>query len=167
MGNPRLQYDDEERYRTEVSPELRALFDGPIPGLTSPDAVEAAAFATGYRPTPPGLVSEWADEHRVLEGLGASEKGKWRTDRTPYMREIMDNMSAKSTVWKQAVVAGAQISKTESGNNCVGYWASAAPGPIMFVLPRWRRRSSFRSSASARCSGTPTSSPSAWSTTSS
>lgn len=122
--------------RMVAAAALQALFDGPIPGLASAAEVEAGSFAAGYRPNPRLLVSEWADRHRILEGAGASEPGPWKTTRTPYMREIMDNMSSKSAVWKQAMVAGAQVSKTESANNCVGYWASSAPGTIMFVLPK-------------------------------
>lgn len=125
-----------DRHLLEASPELQALFDGPIPGIATADDVEASAFVRGYRPHERLLVSDWADEHRVLEGVGASEPGDWKTTRVPYMREFMDNMSSKSPVWMQSLVAGAQVSKTESSNNCIGYWASSAPGPIMFVLPK-------------------------------
>jgi len=134
LSSPRVRNAD--RHVAEASADLQSLFSGALPGLASPADVEGDAFMAGYRPHERLLVSEWADRHRVLEGAGASEPGPWRTSRTPYMREIMDNMSSKSPVWMQSLVAGAQVSKTESANNCVGYWASSAPGPTMYVLPK-------------------------------
>ena len=35
------------------------------------------------------LVSQWADRSRVLDAANA-EPGPWHTDRTPYLRGIMD-----------------------------------------------------------------------------
>ena len=35
-------------------------------------------------------VSEWADAHRVLSGKASAEPGPWRTDRTPYLQEVME-----------------------------------------------------------------------------
>ncbi len=43
----------------------------------------------GLRPEPQTLVSTWADAHRILPNTSA-EPGKWRTSRTPYLREVMD-----------------------------------------------------------------------------
>lgn len=109
-----------------------------LPGLAEPATVEFSAFSAGYRPFERLVMSDWAerDDNIVLTGVGASEPGPWRTDRTPYLREIMDSMSVGSPVWKIAFVAGAQIGKTASGNNCVGYWMAVAPGPIMMVLDK-------------------------------
>ncbi|MBP0439908.1 terminase gpA endonuclease subunit [Tianweitania sediminis] len=133
----RPQRDSSERHEVTASESLHRLFsEAPLPGLADPAAVEMAGFSVGYRPFERLPVSGWADEHRKLTGVGASEPGDWGTARTPYLREIMDNMSTVSPVWKQAFVAGAQIGKTEAGNCCIGYWISAAPGPIMMVLPK-------------------------------
>ena len=43
-------------------------------------------------------VSEWADQHRELTGKQAGERGRWRTARTPFLREIMDCFSTTSRV---------------------------------------------------------------------
>ena len=57
-------------------------------------AIAAAAIAPRRSLT----VSQWADEHRVLSGKQAGERGRWRTARNPILREIMDAMSASSRV---------------------------------------------------------------------
>ena len=54
-------------------------------------------YAQALRPEPDLTVSEWADRYRLLDQASSSEPGKWRTDRTPYLREIMDSLSAQST----------------------------------------------------------------------
>ncbi len=48
-------------------------------------------FLKVLRPDPQLKVSEWANEYRVLAPTAASEPGKWRTERTPYLKEIMDS----------------------------------------------------------------------------
>jgi phage terminase large subunit GpA-like protein len=47
----------------------------------------------GLAPELPLVVSVWADAHRMLLET-ASEPGPWRTDRTPYLRDVMDALSA-------------------------------------------------------------------------
>lgn len=51
------------------------------------------AFSRGLAPDPALTVSEWADRHRILSPRASSEAGRYRTDRTPYMRAIMDALS--------------------------------------------------------------------------
>lgn len=80
-------------------------------------------------------VSEWADEHRILSQKSSSEAGKWRTDRTPYLREIMDCLSSSNFIQRVVVMAGAQIGKSETGNNWLGYIVHHAPAPMLIVQP--------------------------------
>lgn len=47
-------------------------------------------FIEGFRPAPEQTVSEWADANVVLTSELASEPGPFRTDRVPFMREMMD-----------------------------------------------------------------------------
>jgi phage terminase large subunit GpA-like protein len=93
------------------------------------------SFNTGLRPDPELLVSEWADEFRVLSKTSSSEPGPWRTGRTPYLREIMDCLSPYSNYEKIVFMKGAQIGGTECGNNWVGYVIDKAPGPMLVVQP--------------------------------
>jgi phage terminase large subunit GpA-like protein len=49
------------------------------------DAIERA-WREGLKPDPLLTVSEWADRYRVLSQRASSEPGRWRTERTPYLR---------------------------------------------------------------------------------
>lgn len=93
------------------------------------------AFLQGLKPDPVLTVSQWADEHRMLSQKAASEPGRWRTSRTPYLRDIMDCLSASSPIQRVVFVAGAQVGKTEAGNNWFGYVVHHCPGPMLFVQP--------------------------------
>jgi phage terminase large subunit GpA-like protein len=86
-------------------------------------------------PDPVLSVSEWADAHRRLSGKSASEPGPWRTERTPYLREIMDCLSSSSPVQRVVFMKGAQIGGTECGNNWIGYVIHHSPGPMLAILP--------------------------------
>lgn len=92
-------------------------------------------FFKGVEPDSYMSVSDWADEYRILSSKSASEPGRWRTARTPYLREIMDCLSPKSPIQKVVFMKGAQIGGTECGNNWLGYIMHKAPGPIMAVSP--------------------------------
>ena len=98
------------------------------------DAIERA-WREGLTPDPLLTVSEWADKHRVLSSKAASEPGRWRTSRTPYLREIMDCLSPMSPIERVVFMKGAQVSGTELGLNWVGYVIHHAPGPMMAVWP--------------------------------
>ncbi|MCP4250376.1 MAG: phage terminase large subunit family protein, partial [bacterium] len=93
------------------------------------------AFDQGLRPDPLLSVSEWADEHRVLSPRASAEPGRYRTTRTPHLREIMDCLSPSSPVERVVVMKGAQAGVSECGNNWIGYVIHHAPGPMLAVLP--------------------------------
>ena len=80
-------------------------------------------------------VSEWSDRHRVLSGKASAEPGPWRTDRTPYLQEVMDCLSISNPVQRVVLMAGAQLGKTEAGSNWLGYVIAHAPGPMLMVQP--------------------------------
>lgn len=93
-------------------------------------------FRNALKPDPILTVSQWADEHRRLSKKSSSEAGRWRTTRTPYLREIMDSLSVTCPTKKVVLKKGAQVGGTECGNNWLGYIIDHAPGPTMFILPR-------------------------------
>jgi phage terminase large subunit GpA-like protein len=104
---------------------------------TVPTAEEiySQAAADGARPDPLLSVSEWADSYRTLSQRASAEPGPWRTDRTPYLREIMDCLSPSSPVETVVLMKGAQIGGTECGNNWIGYVVHQAPGPMLSIQP--------------------------------
>jgi len=65
------------------------------------DAIERA-WRDGLKPDPLLTVSEWADRYRVLSQRASSEPGRWRTERTPYLKEIMDCLSPSSATTPRA-----------------------------------------------------------------
>lgn len=103
--------------------------------LARATALVSAMFAEFMRPPANLTVSQWADRNRMLSGKASSEPGPWRTDRTPYLRQIMDDLSARSTVQEVVVMFAAQLGKSETGNNWLGYIIDNEPGPVMIVQP--------------------------------
>lgn len=95
----------------------------------------AEAFSEGLRPDPALTVSEWSDGHRMLSSKASAEPGRWRTERTPYLREIMDSLSVYDPTQRVVFMKSAQIGGTEAGNNWIGYVIHHAPGPMLYVLP--------------------------------
>lgn len=117
-----------------ISPNFR------MSGLNSGETFdgEAAilrAWGRGLAPDPLLTVSEWADRYRILSSRASSEAGKYRTDRTPYMRDIMDALSPSHAARRIVFMSGAQLGKTEAGNNWIGYCIHQAPGPFLAVQP--------------------------------
>lgn len=92
-------------------------------------------WSGGWTPDPRLTVSQWADQHRKLGSKSSAEPGDWRTDRAPYAREPMDSLSVTDPTEVVVLMWGAQTSKTETGNNWIGYVAHHAPGPMMAVQP--------------------------------
>jgi phage terminase large subunit GpA-like protein len=93
------------------------------------------AWGNGLRPDPDLTVSEWADRHRMLSGRASAEPGRYRTVRTPYMREIMDRLSPSDPTQRIVFMKAAQVGATEAGNNWIGFAIHQAPGPMLAVQP--------------------------------
>ncbi|WP_323042907.1 phage terminase large subunit family protein [Gemmobacter sp.] len=93
------------------------------------------AWGNGLRPDPDLTVSEWADRHRMLSGRASAEPGRYRTARTPYMREIMDRLSPGDSTQRIVFMKAAQVGATEAGNNWIGFAIHQAPGPMLAVQP--------------------------------
>lgn len=91
-------------------------------------------FSEGIAPTLPLTVTEWADERRILD-TKSSEPGPWRTSRTPYLKDIMDDLSPHSPVREVVLVKGTQLGGTEAGLNWIGHTVEIDPGPMMVVVP--------------------------------
>ncbi len=98
-------------------------------------AVFAEAFARGLRVPDPVPIDAWADQHRFLPRDASSEPGRWRTVRTPYLREPMQVLSTQHPCRRVVMIFGTQLGKTETGNNFVGSVIHQTPGPMMVVQP--------------------------------
>lgn len=85
-------------------------------------------------PPPKLTVSEWADMYRKLSSESSAEAGQWRTERTPYMKEIMDSVN-DPLIETIIIMSSAQVGKTELLNNIIGYFIDYDPSPIMLLMP--------------------------------
>lgn len=77
-------------------------------------------FRRGCRPRDLLTVSQWADRHRWLES-GTNAPGRWRTALTPYLRDIMDDLSEHSPVRTVVLCKGSGVGGTEVLYNWLGY----------------------------------------------
>ena len=91
---------------------------------------------------PNTLVSDYAQRKRVLP-LDTPFPGPWDNERTPYLVEIMDNMSVTSPIRHQVFLKSAQIGATACAENVVVYWIDEVPASILFtsatddLLKKW------------------------------
>lgn len=90
---------------------------------------------TYLRPRESLTVDQWADRFRVLAGETSAEPGPWRTERTPYLRQILEDLSDDAPHAEVVLQFGTQLGKSESGLNWLGYGIHHDPGPMMLILP--------------------------------
>lgn len=105
---------------TPQSNALRAYFTGAARGWHLPDRLS---------------VWQWADQHRILPRETSKEAGRWRTDRNPPAKAIMESLSAHSGAEIVTVVAGTQTVKTESMNNFLGHLIDHDPATVIVCQP--------------------------------
>ena len=98
------------------------------------EAAFRIAWRQGLAPEPQTLVSEWADAHRILPSTSA-EPGRWRTSRTPYLKDIMDALSVSSPYERVVFMKAAQIGASEAALNFCGFVVANAPGVLLYVMP--------------------------------
>jgi len=103
--------------------------------MTDENILIAKPFADGLRPIPRYTVSEWADKHRFLTSVSSAEPGRYRTNRTPYLKEIQDHLGKTSDAQEIVFQKGSQIGATETMNNFVGYSIHINPSIILLVMP--------------------------------
>ncbi|KMT22997.1 bacteriophage tail assembly protein [Clostridium cylindrosporum DSM 605] len=85
-------------------------------------------------PPPVLTISEWADNYRMLSSEASAEAGRWRTDRAPYQRGMMDAISDNS-VETVVIKSSAQVGKSEILLNTIGYYIDYDPSPILLLQP--------------------------------
>lgn len=87
-----------------------------------------------WTPPPVQSVAEWADANCIL-GADSPEPGKYRTSRTPYVRQIMDVLSPSHPARHIAFAKGSQIGATRVGLNWTGFIVACCPAPMIITLP--------------------------------
>ena len=92
-------------------------------------------FLKGLEPDPLLTISEWADSFRFLPKESSAEPGKWRTNRFPFSKEIMDVLSPQDPTTEVKVIKGTQIGGTEIANNFLMTYMDLYPSPMLLMLP--------------------------------
>lgn len=87
---------------------------------TSSLPLAGEAFRRGVRPRDLLTVSQWADRKREIK-TGTNKPGRWSTDTTPYLREIMDSLSEHSPVSRVSFMKCSGVGGSEAGYNWIGY----------------------------------------------
>lgn len=93
------------------------------------------AWREAWRPPENLDVDEWADRKRMMTRKSSSEPGKWRTERVPYIREILKCLSPSSNVQLVVFMKGSQVAGTECILCWTGHTIDANPWPMMIVQP--------------------------------
>lgn len=102
-------------------------------GYCDTEGLRRARFS---RLRPPDLlrVSEWADAYRYLSPEAAAVPGRFRTSRTPYIRELADNMGA-AHVPELRTMKSSQLGYSEALNNYLARQIHQNPSALMMVQP--------------------------------
>jgi len=94
----------------------------------------ADAWLSVFEPPIRVSPSEWAEKYRFLSPESSGQHGKYSNSVTPYAVEWMDSIcdpGATGTV----LMVGAQLGKTETINNIIGYFIDVEPSPMLMVQP--------------------------------
>lgn len=103
-------------------------------------------FREGFVPPEYMYCWEWADKKRILTTVSSGEPGPYRTDRTPYLREIAESLSSKvrdpktnrwmlSHIQCVVLMKGSQLGGTDLILNWHGANMELDPGPDMIIQP--------------------------------
>ena len=79
-------------------------------------------------------VWEWADMYRYLDPRTSSESGRYVSARVPYMRGPQEAF-CDSEVGRITVMSAAQVTKSTSIENMIGYCIDQDPGPAIHLSP--------------------------------
>jgi phage terminase large subunit GpA-like protein len=87
-------------------------------------------------------MSQWAERYRVLSPEATANHGPWLNTMVPYLPEIMDAVSDRTTQ-EIVVVSPSQAAKTELILNAIGYFIHQEPSPMLCVQPTVETAESF------------------------
>lgn len=93
-------------------------------------------FCNALRIEKPTKPSDWCDQNRILSASATSEPGLWRTSRTPYIREILDQLHPNSSTTRVTLMKGHQIGYTQGILiNAIAYTIGHQPRSTLLVTP--------------------------------
>ena len=93
------------------------------------------SFSDGLKPPARIGVNEWSNLYRRLPSKGSAEPGKWRTARTPFLKEIMDCLDPYHPCRRVVFMKSSQVGGTEVLLNWVGSFIDTQRSAMMVVQP--------------------------------
>ena len=111
-------------------------------GREALNRVTRERFRRHCRPLPRLSMSQWAEKYRVLSPEATANHGPWLNAMVPYLPEIMDAVSDRTTQ-EIVVVSPSQAAKTELILNAIGYFIHQEPSPMLCVQPTVETAESF------------------------
>jgi hypothetical protein len=98
---------------SEAAHDLLATIAAKAAATTTALPEFGTKFARGAKPRDLLTVSQFADRHRWISA-GTNAPGQWRTSLTPYLRDIMDDLSEHSPVRTVVFCKSAGVGGTEA-----------------------------------------------------
>ena len=92
-------------------------------------------MANGAKPDPRLSYSEWADKHFHLPRESSAEYGRFRTSRTPFIREILEELSPSSSTEVVVLVKPTQQAGTTVALVFICGVVDMYPGPVLMIMP--------------------------------
>jgi len=93
------------------------------------------AFSKGFKPDPRVDFVDWANEKMQLTSESSVEPGKYRTSRTPWVEEILRELSPQSATQEVVVIKPTQMAFTTIANIVLFATADLYPGPCLMAMP--------------------------------
>lgn len=82
--------------------------------------------------SPPRLISEYVQDRRIMP-TDSPFPGYWNNSRTPYLVEIMDDMSPYSPIQVSVTMKSRKLGVTAAAENVVCYWMDANPTRVKYT----------------------------------
>lgn len=95
-----------------------------------------------WSPPPNLTVSQWADEFLYLSPEDSAEPGKFKVERAPYQRGMLDAVSDPN-IKDVVYCTSSQIGKTQLIKCIIGYHIHQDPGPLLLLQPTVSLAESF------------------------
>lgn len=86
--------------------------------------------------------ADWADQYRYIPPESGAESGRWKTDRAPYQRGLM-NAYDEPYARRISFMLASQLGKSEIQLNIIAKFIHLDPCPMLFLQPTLEMAESF------------------------
>lgn len=93
----------------------------------------SGAFADGIKPDPTLTFSQWAEKYFILPP-GSAVPGRIQLNRTPYIRQVLDDLSWSNPVREVVVIKGTQLGMTTVSDIVLQATVDLFPCPVLMLF---------------------------------